>query len=51
MKIICFILGHKPKEYPPLKYWRDGIVESPNKPIFCERCGCGELDIMIDSLH
>jgi hypothetical protein len=50
-RIVCKIFGHKPKEYPPLKYWINGVgaVDSIIKPVFCSRCGCSQLEIEIDN--
>lgn len=50
-RMLCLIFGHKPKEHPPLKYWIGGrAVDSPIKPIFCERCGAGMIDMIIDKM-
>lgn len=48
--IICIIFGHKPKESPPLIYFRGNIgIPSKIVHIFCERCGSGEVDMMTHS--
>ena len=51
MNILCKIFGHKPKEYEPVVYWIDSVgpVPSKNIPLFCKRCGEGELEMIIDT--
>ena len=46
MKLLCLILGHKPKKAPSLFYWVEGVGAVPSLgPYFCERCKAGEIEM------
>jgi hypothetical protein len=50
MKFLCWLFGHKFKEYPPLKYWQPGVGAVPvskSGPMFCKRCGVGLIEAMV----
>ena len=45
--LLCSIFGHKPKQSPPIMYWRDGhAVLSEHIHKYCGRCYCSEIDMM-----
>ena len=51
-KLLCRLVGHKPKKYHAIRMYFTGIGEVPlHEPIFCSRCGAGELDILIDGYY